>query len=105
MSTPAPIGQLPPARICDGLVRAATEHPHALAVVYGDRRTTYGELLDRVARLAAVLRDAGLEPGERAAMLSYNSDRYIEFYFAAIWAGGIMVPLNHRLSAPELAHV
>ena len=74
-------------------------------MVYGERRTRYGQLLDRVSKLATVLREAGLEFGQRVAMLSRNSDRYIEFYFAAIWAGGVMVPLNHRLSDSELRHV
>ncbi len=105
MTTPQATDLPQPARICDGLIRAGTERPDAMAVVCGSRRTTYGALLNRVQRLATVLRDAGLEPGKRAAILSQNSDRYIEFYFAAIWAGGIMVPLNHRLSPPELAHL
>ncbi len=94
-----------PAKICDGLIRAAARRPDAEALVCGSRRQTYGGLLRRVAQLATVLREAGLRTGDRAAMLSRNSDRYVEFYFGAIWAGGIMVPLNQRLSESELLYL
>src|SRR5439155_9254762 len=53
--------------------------------------------------LAGALQDLGIEDGERAAILSLNSDRYHEFLGATLWAGGVVVPVNLRWSIPEIA--
>ena len=55
-----------------------------------------------VARLAAVLRDLGMQEGDRVAMLAPNSHRYIEFYFGVLWGGGIVVPVNSRFALAEM---
>ena len=54
-----------------------------------------------MARLAAAIRGLGAQPGDRVAMLSLNSDRYLELYLAAGWSGTVIVPLNIRWSALE----
>ena len=69
-----------------------------------DRRRTWAEFGARVARLAAGLRSLGLGAGDRVAMLALNSDRYFEYLFAVPWAGGVLVPINIRLAAPEIAY-
>ncbi|HEV7187590.1 MAG TPA: AMP-binding protein, partial [Blastococcus sp.] len=51
----------------------------------------------------AALRDLGIEDGERAAILSLNSDRYHEFLAATLGAGGVVVPVNLRWSIGEIA--
>ena len=38
-------------------------------------------------------------------MLAQNSDRYLEYYFAVLWAGGVLVPLNTRLAPQELVDI
>jgi len=84
-----------------GLRRALQIKPDGLATVYGERRRTWREVGDRVARLAAGLRALGAEPGDRVAVLSLNSDRYLELYLATAWAGAVIVPLNTRWSPLE----
>ena len=37
-------------------------------------------------------------------MLSLNSDRYLEYFFAVPWTGGVFVPINTRLAPPEVVH-
>lgn len=74
------------------------------AVTVGDHTRTWSEMRDRVARLAAGLRDLGVGEGDRVAMLALNSDRYLEWFFAVSWAGAVFVPLNIRLAPPEMAH-
>ena len=70
------------------------------------RRVTHAALQDRAARLATALRtDLGLAPGDRIAILARNCAEYLEVFFAAARAGVIAVPLNWRLSAPELVRV
>ena len=84
--------------------RAAQVNPDALATSDSGREVRWGEFPSRVARLAGGLRAHGIDVGERAAILALNSDRYYEFYFAVAWAGGVFVPINTRLAAPEVVH-
>ncbi len=79
-------------------------HPERVAVVFGPRQRTFAELRDRVARLAAGLRQIGVAPGDRVAMLSQNSDSYHEYYFAVPWAGAVLNPVNTRWSETEIAY-
>ena len=87
--------------VTHGLRRALQINPNGLAIVFGDRRKSWREVGDRVARLAAGIRALGAEPGDRVAMLSLNSDRYLELYLAAGWSGTVIVPLNIRWSPLE----
>lgn len=74
------------------------------ATIDGDRRQTWSEMQDRVARLAAGIRALDVKTGDRIAILAGNSDRYLEFCFATWWAGAILVPMNIRWSAQENAY-
>ncbi len=70
------------------------------------RVTTYAELDDRVARLAAALtHDLGLGEGDRVAVLANNDGRFFEVEFACWRLGAVMVPLNWRLTIPELEFI
>jgi acyl-CoA synthetase (AMP-forming)/AMP-acid ligase II len=88
--------------ITQGLRRAVQINAKGTATIDGNRRYTWGEFAVRVAKLAGALRDSGLKPEDRVAMLALNSDRHLEYYFATIWAGGIFVPLNTRHAPPEI---
>jgi long-chain acyl-CoA synthetase len=63
---------------------------------------TWGELLDRVQRGAGVLQNLGLGKDDFVAVLMHNNTTYGELNYAIAWAGGIIVPLNTRLAAPEI---
>ena len=63
--------------ITHGLRRALQINPNGLAIVYGDRRRNWREVGDRVARLAADIRALGAQAGDRVAILSLDSDRYL----------------------------
>ena len=90
--------------LTQSLTRIARQFPARLATICGDRRRTYGDLAERVARLAAALRDIGVRSGHRVAVLSLNSDRFLEIYLATWWSGAIAVPLNVRWSVSEMAY-
>ena len=75
------------------------------ALICGARRQTWVEFRTRVARLAGVLLAHGLEPNTRVAMLADNGFPYFEFHYAVPWAGGVIVPLNTRLSDAELSYI
>ena len=81
--------------------RNAQIYPNQLATVCQDRSSTWTQLKTRVASLAAGLKAMGIQDNDRLAILSMNSDRYLEYYFAVPWAGACVVPLNIRWSAKE----
>jgi len=87
--------------VTQGLRRALQINPNGLAIVCGDRRQTWRQVGERVARLAAGIRSLGAADGDRVAILSLNSDRYLELYLAAGWSGTVIVPLNIRWSPLE----
>ena len=87
------------------LGRAARYYPERTALVSGGTRSTFRELHDRVASIAAALRRHGFGVGDRLAILLPNEPEYIELVYACAWLGVIAVPLNTRLSAIEIDHV
>ena len=89
-------------KITQALKRAACLRGDQPALIYADQQWSYRQLQDRVARLGSLFVSCGLQQGDRIAMLSSNNDHYWCFYYGAIWSGGMMVPLNHRLALREL---
>ena len=55
-------------------------------------------------RLAGALQGLGMQAGDRVAMLSLNSDRYLAYQMAVPWAGGVLNPCNIRWSAAEILY-
>ncbi len=84
----------------------ARRHPELAATWFQGRTRTYGELNETTSALAAGLVDGlGLRPGDRVAILDKNSDDYLELLLALDKAGAVAVPVNWRLTAPEVAAV
>jgi fatty-acyl-CoA synthase len=94
--------KLTPLWLCE---RSGMVFPNKTAVVYGDRRYTYGEFAARVNRLASALRGAGLEKGDRVAFLCPNIPPMLEAHFGVPLAGGILVTINVRLSPDEISYI
>jgi non-ribosomal peptide synthetase component E (peptide arylation enzyme) len=61
--------------LTQGLHSAVQQDPDGIATICAGRTRTHAESVDRIARLAAGLTNCGVEDGERAAILSLNSDR------------------------------
>jgi acyl-CoA synthetase (AMP-forming)/AMP-acid ligase II len=80
----------------------AERSPDRLAVAFEGRRTSYGELRERVDRLANALLGLGLGPGDRLAMFLDNGDRAWELILACARAGIVWVPLNYMLREREV---
>jgi acyl-CoA synthetase (AMP-forming)/AMP-acid ligase II len=75
------------------------------ALSFDQSTLTFSQLHDRIKRLAAGLSSAGFQKGDRLAILLPNSPEYIELVYACSWLGVIAVPINIRLSIPEIDHV
>jgi long-chain acyl-CoA synthetase len=89
----------------DILEHNARNHPERVAVSASDGEVAWRELRDRVRRLAASLRAAGVARGDHVAVLFPSSVRYVELLFAVTHLGAVLVPLNHLLIARELAGI
>ncbi len=83
----------------------AAVRPDRTALVFGDRRTSYADLDRAASRLAQAILRERLEPGARVAWLAKDSDRAFEFVLACAKARVVLVGINWRLSASEIAYV
>ncbi|HSV53519.1 MAG TPA: AMP-binding protein [Burkholderiaceae bacterium] len=94
--------------LTQGLHRSLQRHPRKIALTHlGDaapRRQPFAELVDAVARQAAVLAARGVRQGDRVALLAPNNDALVQALLACWWLGAVACPLNIRWSAAELAH-
>jgi acyl-CoA synthetase (AMP-forming)/AMP-acid ligase II len=91
-------------QLTQALHKAQRERPEAIATVFGERQRSYQQLLERVARLAGALRGLGVQAGDRVGMLSFNSDRYLEYLYGTLWTGAAVNPINVRWTASEIAY-
>lgn len=87
------------------LRHAEEQFANKTAVVCDDRRFTYAEFAERAGRLGGGLRALGVEDGDRVAFLSTNCHRLLEAYYGVLEAGAVLLPLNIRLVAQELAYI
>src|SRR5215472_16570952 len=87
------------------LYRGVDLYGKKTGVVCGTRRFTYAEFGERVERLAAGVLDAGIEPGDRVAYLSFNNAELLAGYFGIPLARAIVMPLNVRLTPGELTAI
>ena len=87
------------------LARRAADRPAALAVIDAAAgvRWTFAELDAQVAVLAGHLANLGIAPGDRVAVLLPNGARYVALIHALTRLGAVLVPLNLRLAASEIA--
>ncbi|MGJ8564730.1 MAG: acyl-CoA synthetase [Alphaproteobacteria bacterium] len=84
--------------------RVKRDYP-ALIDLHSKREFSYGQMHDRVGRVAGMLRDNGVKRGDRVAFLMLNSTDLIEIVFGCWRIGAICVALNFRLTASELTFI
>ena len=87
------------------LERAANFLAGKPAVYYRDRAWTYAEFNRRVHALAAAVRAAGVDRGDRVAVLAPNTPPMLEVHYGIPLAGAILVPINIRLSPGEVEYI
>jgi long-chain acyl-CoA synthetase len=89
-----------------GFWNFARRDPKQLALVDPDgRERTRGELLAGCNQVVAGLRALGLKQGDSLATVLPNGAEMIELYLAATQAGFFLTPINHHLTAPEIAYI
>jgi acyl-CoA synthetase (AMP-forming)/AMP-acid ligase II len=92
-------------RYPDLIRKYAFRTPNKKATHFEGRDFTWAEFRDRIQGIGKALVDLGLKPGDRVAYLGQNSHWLVEMYYAPCTVGGILVPLNYRLSEEEMAEV
>jgi fatty-acyl-CoA synthase len=85
------------------LHRAVDLFGSKIGIVCGDLQFTYAEFGRRSQTLAGALPKFGISKGDRVAYLSFNTHKLIEGYYGVVQARAIVMPLNVRLSEPELS--
>src|ERR1700735_2454887 len=74
-------------------------------IVYRDvRRLTYLQLRDRIGRLASALHKIGVSPGDSVGVLDWDSNRFLEAFFAIPMMGVVLQTVNVRLSPEQIAY-
>ncbi|MFI1801601.1 long-chain fatty acid--CoA ligase [Streptomyces sp. NPDC020379] len=87
------------------LAESALRRPDHTALAFGPERFTYAELWDAARRYATVLREQGVRPGDRIALLLPNSPHFPMVYYGVLALGAVAVPVHGLLRAEEIVHV
>jgi len=87
------------------LIRAADVYPRRIAVVHGDLRFTYSEVLERCSGLASSLIKRGYGYGDTIAVLAPNTPEHYELHFGIPMMGGVINSINTRLDATTIAFI
>src|ERR1700755_34970 len=86
------------------LARAVAVGPERCAVRCGEVELSYRQMWERTGRRVGALHGLGVGAGDRVAVVGRNCHRYLELYQAVPGAGMVLVPLNQRHTATELAY-
>ncbi len=85
------------------LTESAGRSPGAPAIRLGEVELSYGDLDDRSARLATLLAENGVQPGDRVGVMLPNVPEFPIAYYGVLRAGAIVVPMNVLLKRREIA--
>ena len=91
--------------LADAVATHARLTPHKLALRDTRRSLSFAQWHERACRLANGLLSLGLQKGDRVALLAYNRSEWMEIYAALAAAGLVAVPINFRLTPPEIAYI
>lgn len=94
-----------PKNIWQMVLDAEARHPDGEALVCGDRRMTWREVVREAATISAGLAAQGIEIGDRVALLLGNRIEFVLTLFATARLGAISVLLGIRQQKPEIAYV
>ena len=89
-----------------GMIRASSQaFAHREALVFPDRRITYGQLDTAARRWAAALVALGVQPGQHVGLFMPTCPAFIEAFYGIAMAGAVAVPINARYQSHELAYL
>jgi feruloyl-CoA synthase len=83
----------------------AEQHPDKLALCDMETKITFEQLRDKSEQAAACFQARGIKRGDPVAIMGQNSFHFIFAFFGVLKAGGVVVPVNHKLTAPEVDYI
>jgi fatty-acyl-CoA synthase len=83
----------------------AQRTPERVAVLYGDDRVSYKDLMRRIETTAGWLAELGIGPTDVVAFLMKNSPAFLELTLAISHLGAVALPINYRLAADEVGYI
>jgi carnitine-CoA ligase len=87
------------------LTRQAERFAQKPLVTAGRTTWTYAETCEAAARCAGILRSAGIQPGDRVAIICSNRIEFLEIVLGCAWLGAVAVPINVASRGPQLQHI
>ena len=90
--------------LADNLTRTAEKHPDRPAVRLDDLVLTYAELQDGARRVATLLKDKGVGPGDRVGLVLPNVPPFPVLFYGALAVGAVVVPMNPLLKGREVKY-
>ena len=88
--------------LATNLVTTAEQHPDNTMIAMGGKHLSYAVMHQLAAKLAGDLKASGIEPGDRVALILPNVPAFPVAFFATLYAGGTVVPMNPLLKAGEI---
>jgi fatty-acyl-CoA synthase len=87
------------------LLKRAAISPLERAITFEGQTQTYVQLALQVRKISAVLRDIGINKGDRVGYIGLNHPSFLEVLYACGCLGAIFVPINFRLTGPEVRFI
>ncbi|MGI9304954.1 MAG: acyl-CoA synthetase [Gammaproteobacteria bacterium] len=87
------------------LAWAASVYPGKTAVIHGEQRYTYAQMLERCRRLASALSNRGIGPGDTVTLMAPNVPAMLEAHYGVPMCGAVLNALNFRLDANTIAFI
>ena len=91
-----------PPLVINRILEAGVGKAPEQTITYGDRDFTYREFEERVHRLAGALAAQGIKPGDTVAVMDWDTNRYLEAFFAIPMMGAVLHTVNVRLSPEQV---
>jgi long-chain acyl-CoA synthetase len=100
-----PTTVMPVMPVVSALFENADRLPNRLALIADNEAVTYGELRQRILSAHAILKDMGVEPGDRVVLAASTEPEFVYGYFAVHLLGAICVPIDPKTSAERLSYI
>jgi feruloyl-CoA synthase len=74
-------------------------------LIYNGRSVSFLELKEQARQAAALVQALGIRKGDKVALMSQNTPAFVGAFYGILQAGAIVVPINHKLMAPEVDYI